>query len=263
MLFFPQLRSYGLVQFPFSRQESFRVVRATTPSGLVHKYFDSAARSSSWHLQLAGLTDSERLAIHNLFVSVRGSLDYFTFLDPFENLLAYSEDFSEACWDVTAGTILAPNQVDPLGTSKAFRCTNLTDASGDVGQNLQIAGWFMYTFSIWIRSTAPASKVDLVFGPPSDPQSQSFAVDQTWTRLQFSGRAESLEREIVAAIRLQPHSEIDIFGSQLEPLPNATPYKLSTARHGVHTKCRFADDEITWKTVGVNSHSTEFTLISN
>src|SRR5260370_25501899 len=77
-----------------------RTVVNALADGSVVRAGDSGARRMRWELRYSGLTVAEWQAIEQLFVATQGQVGSFTFLDPVENLLAWSEDFSKGVWRV-------------------------------------------------------------------------------------------------------------------------------------------------------------------
>ena len=59
---------------------------------------DPAGATVEWQLQYANLSDTELAALQQFFTAMEGSLNSFTFLDPAANLLAWSEDLTNAVW---------------------------------------------------------------------------------------------------------------------------------------------------------------------
>ncbi|HOK48045.1 MAG TPA: hypothetical protein PLK67_19010, partial [Bryobacteraceae bacterium] len=114
MLCFPQLLTGAVGQFPGGKVIRRRTVVNETEDGRTVKLGDAAAGEVEWVLELKGLADSEWEAIENLFEVVEGRLGTFTFLDPFGNLLSWSEDLSAAVWQKSQGVSIAKGYEDPL-----------------------------------------------------------------------------------------------------------------------------------------------------
>src|SRR5215468_9814969 len=98
MFFFPQLQTGAVSQFPLSRRSVFRVIENRLDDDRRIAALDDGAAATEWRLALVQLSDAEMNSVATLFQSVEGQLAPFTFLDPMENLLQWSEDFSNAVW---------------------------------------------------------------------------------------------------------------------------------------------------------------------
>src|SRR5579862_2476021 len=98
MLFFPQLSTGALSQFPVTRSANMRTVSNQLAGGFTVRMSDTGDQTVQWRLRYSNLTDSERAAIESLFEASEGQLSTFTFLDPTSNLLTWSEDWTQPVW---------------------------------------------------------------------------------------------------------------------------------------------------------------------
>src|SRR5208282_3848469 len=98
MLYYPQLSTGAVSQFPVSRNARLRTVSNQLPGGFSIRMADEGAQKVQWQLRYAGLTDGERASIEGLFGASEGQLNTFVFLDPTANLLQWSEDWTQAVW---------------------------------------------------------------------------------------------------------------------------------------------------------------------
>ena len=78
------------------------------PSGFTIRMADMGAQKVQWRLRYSSLTDAERSSIESLFEASEGQLNTFTFLDPTDNLLMWSEDWTQAVW--TAESAIASDR---------------------------------------------------------------------------------------------------------------------------------------------------------
>src|SRR5579872_6300649 len=63
----------------------------------------------NWDITLSQLTDAEFADINQFFDQQQGSNGTFTFVDPWDNLLQYSETFENSAWQLGAGTFVGQN----------------------------------------------------------------------------------------------------------------------------------------------------------
>src|SRR5437870_5540578 len=95
---FPQLLTGASSQYPLRKRSAYRTVRNLCLDGREVKLADPAATTIDWALTFQELIDDEITGLRDFFVRMEGSLGTFTFLDPTDNLLAWSEEFDEAPW---------------------------------------------------------------------------------------------------------------------------------------------------------------------
>src|SRR5262249_28067481 len=98
MACFPQLLTGASSQYPIRKRSAYRTIRNLCLDGREIKLTDPAASAIDWTLTFEELIDDEISALRDFFGSVEGRLGTFTFLDPTDNLLAWSERFDEAVW---------------------------------------------------------------------------------------------------------------------------------------------------------------------
>ncbi len=108
-----------------------------------------------WRLAYSDLTDGERLSIESLFEASQGQLNTFTFLDPTDNLLMWSEDWTQAVWTPDPLLQVSSGVQDPLGGSAAMQLTNTAQTTQQIIQNISGPSSFVYCYSVYLRSNVP------------------------------------------------------------------------------------------------------------
>src|SRR5882762_7704354 len=91
MLYFPQLSTGAVGQYPIQKRQLTRTVINEASDGARHKLADANAAAVEWSLNFQTLTDDEREGLTQFHGSVEGQWGDFTFLDPTDNLLCWSE----------------------------------------------------------------------------------------------------------------------------------------------------------------------------
>src|SRR5262245_7366115 len=99
MLYFPQLLTGAVGQYPIHKRRLSRTVLNESESGDRVTLADPDAAAVEWILDFEALSDRESDALTSLFNSVEGRLGDFTFLDPTDNLLCWSEKLDEPVWE--------------------------------------------------------------------------------------------------------------------------------------------------------------------
>lgn len=252
MMFFPQLSTGALTQFPVIRRRLLRTVLNQTANGDEVKYFDADAGILEWELQLRGLTDAERAAIETLFENCRGPLKEFTFLDPAGNLLAYSEALQEPAWAADPALTLAAGIADPFGTAGATEITNTGQGAQRLTQTVAASAGFHYCLSVYVRSTG-GSSVRLVLGSGSGEQSSLHNAGSDWRRVWLSAKPGGSDESIFAGLELDAGARAEVFGPQLEAQPNPSGYKRTAGSGGVH-RARFSGDVLAATAEGPDNH---------
>ncbi len=168
MLYYPQLSTGAISQFPVGRSTNMRTVANQLPGGYTIRMADTGGQKIQWQLQYSSLTDSERSAIESLFEGSRGQLETFTFLDPTGNLLMWSEDWTQTVWARDPLLQVTGGVQDPLGGSDAMQLTNTAQTTQQILQNISGSSEFTYCYSVYVRSAVPATIQLVVIGDRAD-----------------------------------------------------------------------------------------------
>ncbi len=257
MIYFPQLMSGATGQFPMQRQHVARTVVNQSLQGYETKLADAGASITDWHLSFEEMSDQELAALEALFQAAEGRLTPFTFLDPADNLLAWSEEQSQPVWQADPLLTLTSGLADPLGGTGAYQISNPTAATLMLQQSVSAPASLSYCVSLYARSDQ-GTRVWLVRGSESDART----ISPGWTRLTSSGQLQSTADSISFGIALDPGSTVDIFGIQAEAQSAASLYKKTAGNGGVYPNARFRDDTLTITTVGPSRHSCELDILN-
>jgi hypothetical protein len=257
MFYFPQLSSGATGQFPITRQRSARTVVNQSWQGYQVKLADPGAAITDWHLSFAEMSDQELAALEALFQAVEGRLTPFTFLDPTDNLLAWSEQQSQAVWQAGPRLTLTGGVADPTGGTAAYQVGNPTAATLTLQQTINAPASLDYCLSLYVRSDQ-STQVWLVRGSATEAQ----AIGPEWTRLTSAGQLQDTADSISFGIALDPGTVVDVFGIQAEAQTAASLYKQTAETGGVYPNARFRDDALTITTVGPSRHSCELDIVN-
>ena len=113
---------------------------------------DPAAAITHWHMSFEEMSDQELAALEALFQAVEGSLTPFTFLDPVDNLLAWSEQQDQPVWQADPLLTLTAGVADPMGGTNAYQITNPTAATLTLQQSIDGPASLDYCLSLYARS---------------------------------------------------------------------------------------------------------------
>jgi hypothetical protein len=248
MLAFPQLSSGAVAQLPLRRETRYRTLVNRMLDGSEVRVADLDYLERRWELPLEAVTDAEWDAIRELFTAAEGRLKSFLFLEPAENLLAWSEKFTEDVW-VKSGIAVTEGVPDPFGGTDASQLTG----SGTLSQTLAIPCQYRYAGSIWARTAASGASLEVSDGA-GQVKSVAFEAGGAWRRYGVSTAFPVAVDTLVFRVTA-PGGAVDIYGAQLEAQPAASAYKRSLQQGGVHPGARFASDTLADRATGPGEHA--------
>jgi hypothetical protein len=214
-----------------------------------------------WKLSYSSLSEGEWSSLKALFNSAFGSYGTFTFVDPTDNLLAWSEDLTQSIWTVDPLLQITTDAADPQGGNSASTIVNSAQTSQRIVQSIPAAGWFLYCFSIYLRSET-SCLVKLIRSNESGEAMQTVEVGQTWSRFVTAGALTGQHSSVSFGIEIPPAVSVAAFGPQVEAQPSAGLYKPTLARGGVYTASRFGQDVLTQTADAVGQYSTTLVVTS-
>jgi hypothetical protein len=262
MLIFPQLQTGTVAQFPISRTDTLRALRrihldGSQPANVV----DEGSRTCAWNLSFTALSTQEMLALQELFEVAEGRLKSFTFLDPADNLLRWSEDLTKPVWTVANGLSLTGGLPDAFGRSGATNVTNSTAVDQQITQGLPVPSAFRYHFGLYLRSES-TTNVTLFVRAGSQSQILTIPVRSEWSLashpVALGGTAESVH----FGFEIRAGDSIEICGAQVQAHTSASTYKPTGMHGGVYTSTRFDQDALVVKAEYRDQYSTRLRLIS-
>src|SRR3954462_380397 len=151
MNWFPQIGAGAVAQFPLQRSRQWRAIANVMESGELISLPDRKGGQIGWRLSYQELTDAEIAKLTALFEAAGGEASSFGFVDPFANLLGWSEDLSKPDWQ--RGQLTATAGVsDPVGTQRAWAVGNANGAEQALSQTLGVPGDYTVCFSVYVRA---------------------------------------------------------------------------------------------------------------
>ncbi len=254
MLYFPQLSTGAVAQYSIQKRRLARTVVNEALGGARVKLSDPNAAAVEWTLDFRTLSDNERDSLAQLYRNVEGRLGDFTFLDPIDNLLLWSEKLDEAVWERNLLLQITPGIADPNGGTAASRVANTGTAALAITQSVNAPGRFQYAFAVQARSDL-VQELTLRRTTATRTQSASFGIGPVWQRVVLSGKFTGTEEAVTFGIELPAQSTVDLFGIQAEAQPGASGYKKTLSKGGVYPAARFLDDALSITTDGPGQHS--------
>jgi len=261
MLYYPQLTTGSIAQFPVKRGTNMRTVANQLASGYTIRMADTGAQKVQWQLRYSELTDGERSSIESLFEAAEGQLNTFTFLDPTDNLLLWSEDWTQAVWTADPLLQVTGGVGDPSGGNAGIQLTNTAQTTQQVVQTTSGPSSFVYCYSVYARSSAPAT-IQMVVTATGQTVFTAVTTSSAWTRVTASGSLSVQEDGIGFGVQLPAGVQVDVFGAQVEAQPGAGLYKKTIDLGGVYSNTRFSSDLLSVTATAPNQNSCQIDLIS-
>lgn len=262
MLYYPQLSTGAVAQFPLRRGANMRTVSNQLPSGFTIRMADTGAQKAQWQLRYSDLTNAERSFIEDLFEASEGQLNAFTFLDPTDNLLMWSEDWTQTVWTADPLLQVSGGVQDPLGGSAAMQLTNTAQTTQQIIQSTGGSSSFIYCFSVYVRSSGPET-IQLVVTATGKTSLTAVTTGTAWTRVTTSGSLSVQEDGVGFGLQLPAGAQVETFGAQVEAQPGAGLYKKTIDRGGVYPSTRFSSDLLAFTATAPNQNSCQIDLISS
>lgn len=262
MLYFPQLASGAVGQFPVVKNVIQRTITNVLPDGSTVKYADPGAPMVQWQLQFQGLADSEIAMLQQFFAACEGQLNAFTFTDPLSNLLLWSEDLTQPAWEASTLLQFSTGVPDANGGMSATQITNPTGADLAVQQTIAAPGWYWYAFSAYVQSLTGVN-ISLLRQAGDISSPNAYATGSSWQRVTLSGQTSTTAESVTVGIMIPAGQSVIVFGFQLEPQPTASPYKPSYETGGVYTDAHFGSDKFAVTTSAPNQNQCKLTITAH
>lgn len=261
MLYFPQLLTGSVAQFPLIRKESHRTVVNVLADGSSIRTSDPGADWVGWSLSYAHLSEAEWSAIEALFLAAQGRLNSFTFLDPADNLFVWSTDLTNAAWTKDPLLTILGGMTDPNGGTAAFQVANNGQAAQGLTQTMAAPGALTYCLSAFVQSATPVA-VTLTATDGAKQTSMTATAGMGWKRVSLTATLGSNGTTMTFGIELPQGAQVSLFGLQVEAQPAASLYKATTDRGGVYPNSRFNQDGLVATATGVNQVSATVQIFS-
>lgn len=258
-LFFPQLTSGALAQYPIKKTRIARTVKNILPDGSMILYLDPYASRMEWQLTYTNLSEADITALQNHFSACAGPVHAFTFIDPTENMLASSSDPSSAYWQNSSLITFTPNAPDPNGGTAAFTATNTGQAPQQISQTLAVPSGYQYCFSLYASSAQPGS-VSLIRQGSSVQETIALPIGPEWKRIVSSGMLNDLGSSFTVAVSLAAAQQVQLYGLQLEPQILPSGYRPTTQNGGVYVSAHWAVERLTVVAEAPDLYSTSFNV---
>jgi hypothetical protein len=258
-LFFPQLSTGALVQYPIRKARLARTIKNVLPDGSMILFADPAGARLVWQLVYTELSAFDIEALQAHFSACVGPYYAFTFIDPTDNMLVSSVDLTATAWQTSSLISVSLGQTDPYGGTAAIAAINTGQATQSITQTLNVPANYQYCFSLYAASHEP-SELTLIRKGLTDEQNMVAAIGSGWTRIISSGQLNDSGTSLTVAITLAPGQQVNLYGLQLEPQVSPSRYRATAQSGGVYANAHWAVDQLTISADGPNLFSTSFSI---
>ncbi|MFL6352384.1 MAG: hypothetical protein ACJ74Z_11120 [Bryobacteraceae bacterium] len=258
-LYFPQLASGAVAQYPIRKMRVARTIKNVLPDGTMILYSDPDAARLLWGLSYTNLSSGDVEAIQSHFKNCVGPFRAFTFIDPTDNMLLSSSDLRSAVWQTSSHINITPGAGDPVGGSSAFILTNTGQADQAISQVVHVRASYQYCLSVYVNSDQ-ASMITLIRSGSFTEKRTSVPIKQGWHRVVSSGRLNDPGEIFTVAISLMAGQQLEIYGVQLEAQISPSRYRPTMETAGVFPNAHWGIDELTVIAEAPNLFSTSFSI---
>jgi hypothetical protein len=258
-LFYPQLTSGALAQYPLRKTRVMRTIKNILPDGSMILLPDFGAKRTFWQLQYSNLSLADVQLLQSHFTACKGPLNAFTFIDPTGNMLVSSSDLTTAAWQQSSLIKIQTGVVDPFSGVAAQMITNKGQNAQEVAQELEVPANYQYCFSLYAAAVQQTTLTLFQRGPNSQ-QSKQVILSSGWNRLVLSGRLSDGGSNFTVGISLEAGSQAKIFGTQLEAQFSPSRYQPTSSAGGVYANAHWAMEQFQITAEDVNSYSTTVSI---
>jgi hypothetical protein len=258
-LFFPQLLSGALAQYPIRKTRLVRTVKNALADGTGIFYPDPAAARMVWELRYSGLSAVDVQALQAHFAACVGSFRSFTFIDPTENMLVASSDLRAMSWQKDPALSVVAGSDGPEAGNAAFTITNSGQANQGLRQTSTVPTNYQYCLSAYCRSAQP-TMVTLSRRGTVATDVTTCAISTEWTRVVSSGRLNDPSNGLTVEMIFPAGQQVQVYGLQLEAQIAPSRYRPTGSRGGVYVNAHWGVDELVVMAEALNLYSTAFTV---
>jgi hypothetical protein len=257
-LFYPQLSSGALAQYPIRKVRMVRTIKNVLPDGSMVLFPDPDGAQLVWQLAYTELSDVDVQALEAHFAACVGPFHAFTFIDPTDNMLASSSDLTASPWVAPASVHVIGGAADPEGGTGAFTVTNTGQTYQGITQALQVPSGYQYCFSVYAMSANP-SAITIVSQGASANNQTGVATGPSWSRVASGGKLNDTGVGLTIGINLAPGEQVQLYGPQLEAQVVASRYR-PTGPGGVYANAHWGTDQLVITAEAPSLSSATFTI---
>ena len=258
-LFYPQLTSGSLAQYPLRKTRITRTIKNVLPDGSLILLPDFGAARMAWQLDYTHLSFADIQLLESHFQACKGPLSAFTFIDPTGNMLRSSADLTAVDWQTSNLLQIQKSTPDPFEGTTAQTVTNYGQNVQELTQDMRVPANYQYCFSFYAMAVEQTSLTVFRRGPNSE-QSNQLNIYPGWTRLVSEGRLNDSGSILTVGIGLAAGQRIGVFGMQVEAQVSPSRYQPTARTGGVYTNAHWATEQLEITAEGVDSYATTISI---
>jgi len=255
---FPLVATTVSVQLPVQRIWKPAQELEMTPGGTWYLRTLPTGEFYEWNLKFSGLLWAEAQTLRDFHADMCGAYHCFRFCDPLRNLLAWSEDLTQAVWTLSEGLAVTLFTIPIPGVAQGVRIVNSGAAEGQASQTVGCAPTFPYSLATTARSSV-GSTMGLLIGE----QRMDVATSGQWQTFQFSAIPGGSIDHVTFAIAIPAGGEVELAGVEADFGADSPEYRQSEGRQGLFTQARFKDDALVVSGGEGGVFSAEITVIAS
>lgn len=189
--------------------------------------FTVARNSKATRVNQSGLIEEVDVNVPRLDYSAGGCPVLLTEIQS-QNLITYSEDFSQWSIDGNQSSPTTISGLNPDGSSQVYQI-NL-NSGGNIQRTISVSSSIDYTFSVYIKGSGIGRLI--LSNAQAVPENYvDFTATSEWQRIELTGSSSStIVRAAIGSWSASLASgSIQIFGAQVEQQPAATSYIKSNS----------------------------------
>ncbi len=253
------------VTYPLAREARYTTRVNQMVDSSEYRATELATPLFRWQLNLAPLEDSDLADLQSFFLARGGPYESYVFLDPLDNLLQWSEDFSQAAWQKTSPAELqiTPGGVDPLGGNAAQVLSNTGAGSNAVRQFLAAppAG-ITFTGSVWLKASGASVTLRLT-DSAAEVFSRTVTPGPQWLRFHLTATFAGSGPQVGWEIEIPAGVSVQVFGAQMVAAAGPSGYTRTTTVSGFHPNCRFETETFAHRVLGPNVNEVRLAIVEH
>jgi len=187
------------------------------------------------------LTEEELDRLRQLISESRGAAGGFTFIDPWSNMLGYSEDLGAGAWHSSAfSEVVRVNPGEPGDAIHSIR--SLSPSAEGIEQVVLLGGVGVFCLSCEVRSDGLAAG-RIALQSTTQIAETGFTTGPAWRSVRVVGAFSQPIEELRAVIAVGPGESLLVRGIELDYQATPSPYKPSYGAGGVYLGARIIEEE--------------------
>jgi hypothetical protein len=246
------------VQLPVQRIWHPAQELVQTPGGAWYVRTLPTGESYEWRLKYAGLTQSEVQALRDFHSQMGGGWHSFRFCDPLSNLLAWSEDPTQAVWTKSAGLAVNLFSNPVPGVAQGATLMNTATTESQLSQTVNCDPLQSYSVAVTARSLSGSSMGVLIGAARSN-----VTLTAAWQQVRFTATPGGAVDQVTFALAFGMGASVDIAGVMAECGDGWAEYRRSEARQGVYAEACFANDALVVSGTEPGVYAAAVTIVAN